>query len=126
MNKDCPSEEHLSRFHDSEEIGPEAEHIRDCLECQRHLRELLELDEILLGPAPSAKKPSMAKAAIRRLSYVGLAVTVAALLWLALDSSPEQYQVSTRNGRLYTVSINADAQLLSLEVNKEEVMRNQK
>jgi hypothetical protein len=126
VNTFCPSNEVLSRFHDEEEVGHEAEHISSCLDCQRHLRELSDLDEILRAPLLPVKEVASVERPLRRLLYAAAAVVLIGMLWSLSSSSEKRYRIATTKGRHYTVSTNPETRLLSLEIDGEEVVRNKK
>lgn len=120
----CPNSEVLSLYYDSEKIGDEALHIRNCLDCQRYLKELSELDRLLLVPSSTSQdRPS--RQPTRRIFYPAAVLAIlAGLLWHP-DSAGTRHSVVTTAGRKYRVATNAETHLLSLEINGQEVMRNE-
>jgi hypothetical protein len=121
----CPTEETLSRYHDQENVGEFDGHIRECLDCQRQLKEFVEIENVLVSPLRPSTRTRTRKWPGWAYAVAGLAV-VSSLFVMRPEYDQELYTVEAVDGQRYRVSTGTQTTLLSLEINGEQVLRSTK
>ena len=133
MKDSCPTDHQLSLYHDGQLLEQELStcevHLRDCLDCRRKLSQYQTIDKIVVNLEDATKLRATPRSWLPLVSAAAAVFIIVGLTWLVrptptTTTTKKQYAFSG-GGANYTVSLEGEAYLVSLEVGDIKTVYNE-